>query len=101
MSNNSNEVRGRLLAWVPYTRCSHSCWVVVSGWVHRRQLIVIEFLQAENRQLKERLRGKRIRFGKPELHQDRFSYPSVGLDKVMAKIDAWSRGYGGSACNES
>jgi len=31
-----------------------------SGWVHRRQLIVIEFLQAENRMLKERLRGKRI-----------------------------------------
>ncbi|MEO8104088.1 MAG: hypothetical protein ABI790_16335 [Betaproteobacteria bacterium] len=35
--------------------------MVVSGWVHRRQLIVIEFLQAENRMLKERLRGKRIR----------------------------------------
>jgi putative transposase len=33
-----------------------------SGWVHRRQLIVIEFLQAENRMSKERLRGKRIRF---------------------------------------
>src|ERR1700686_3884795 len=36
--------------------------LVVSGWVNRRQLIVIEFLQAENRLLKERLRGKRIRF---------------------------------------
>lgn len=36
--------------------------MVVSGWVHRRQLIVIEFLQAENRMLKDRLRGKRIRF---------------------------------------
>jgi putative transposase len=36
--------------------------MVVSGWVHRHQLIVIEFLQAENRMLKERLRGKRIRF---------------------------------------
>ena len=35
---------------------------MVSGWVHRHQLIVIEFLQAENRLLKERLRGKRIRF---------------------------------------
>ena len=33
-----------------------------SGWVHRRQLIVIEFLQAEDLMLKERLRGKRIRF---------------------------------------
>ena len=36
--------------------------MVVSGWVHRHQLIVIEFLQAENRMLKERLRGKLIRF---------------------------------------
>ncbi len=35
---------------------------VVSGWVYRRQLLVIEFLQAENRMLKDRLRGKRIRF---------------------------------------
>ena len=36
--------------------------MIVSGWVHRRQLILIEYLQAENRLLKERLRGKRIRF---------------------------------------
>jgi putative transposase len=36
--------------------------LVVSGWVHRRQLILIEFLQAENDLLKKRLRGKRIRF---------------------------------------
>ena len=36
--------------------------IVVSGWVNRRQLTIIEFLQAENRMLKERLRGKRIRF---------------------------------------
>jgi hypothetical protein len=36
--------------------------LVISGWVHRRQLIVIEFLQAENRILKARPSGKRIRF---------------------------------------
>jgi putative transposase len=36
--------------------------MVISGWVHRRQLILIEFLQAENWLLKERLRGKRVRF---------------------------------------
>jgi hypothetical protein len=36
--------------------------MVVSGWVYRHQLIAIEYLQAENRLLKERLRGKRIRF---------------------------------------
>ena len=40
--------------------------LIVSGWVHRRQLLVIEFLQAENRLLKERLSGKRIRFTKAE-----------------------------------
>ena len=36
--------------------------MMVAGWVHRHQLIVIDFLEAENRLLKERLRGKRIRF---------------------------------------
>jgi hypothetical protein len=35
--------------------------MMVAGWVYRHQLIVIEFLQAENRLLHERLRGKRIR----------------------------------------
>lgn len=40
--------------------------MVVSGWVHQRQLSVIEFLQAENCLLKERLRGKRIRFSDAE-----------------------------------
>src|SRR5438034_3548485 len=36
--------------------------MIAAGWVHRHQLIVIEFLQAENRLLKERLRGRRMRF---------------------------------------
>jgi putative transposase len=36
--------------------------MIAAGWVHRHQLIVIEFLQAENRLLKHRLRGRRIRF---------------------------------------
>jgi transposase InsO family protein len=36
--------------------------MIAAGWVHRHQLIVIEFLQAENRLLKERIRGRRIRF---------------------------------------
>ncbi len=35
--------------------------MVVSGWVYRHQLIVIEFLQAENRSLKAKLGSKRIR----------------------------------------
>src|SRR5256885_16347759 len=36
--------------------------MMLCGWVHRHQLIVIEFLQTENRLLKDRLRGRRIRF---------------------------------------
>src|SRR5216684_2205283 len=36
--------------------------MILCGWVHRHQLIVIKFLQTENRLLKDRLRGKRIRF---------------------------------------
>jgi hypothetical protein len=36
--------------------------MVVSGWVHRHQLSIIEFLHAENRLLKQKLRGKRLRF---------------------------------------
>ena len=36
--------------------------MIAAGSVHRHQLIVIEFLQAENRLLKNRLRGRRIRF---------------------------------------
>jgi hypothetical protein len=30
--------------------------MIAAGWVHRHQLIVIEFLQAEHRLLKDRLR---------------------------------------------
>jgi putative transposase len=36
--------------------------MIAAGWVHRHHLIVIEFLQAENRLLKDRLRGRRIHF---------------------------------------
>src|SRR5689334_16015256 len=39
---------------------------VAAGWVNRHQLIVIEFLQAENQLLKQRLRGRRIRFSDTE-----------------------------------
>ena len=36
--------------------------MIFSGWVHREQLIVIEYLQAENSTLRERLKGRRRRF---------------------------------------
>jgi hypothetical protein len=34
--------------------------MVVSGWVYRRQLEVIEFLQTENRLLKAKFRGEQM-----------------------------------------
>jgi hypothetical protein len=36
--------------------------LVIGGWVNRRQLDVIEYLQEENRILKARLGGRRFRF---------------------------------------
>lgn len=36
--------------------------MIAACWAYRQQLIVIEFRQAENRLLKDLLRGKRIRF---------------------------------------
>jgi putative transposase len=43
--------------------------MIVSGWVHRHQLHDIEFLQAENRFLKERKLGKRMRITDAQLSQ--------------------------------
>lgn len=40
--------------------------MVAAGWVNRHQLIISDFLQAENQLLKQRLRGKRIRFSDTE-----------------------------------
>ncbi|MEX2122598.1 MAG: hypothetical protein WD795_01810 [Woeseia sp.] len=60
--------------------------MVVSGWVHRQQLIVIEYLQAENRLLKERLRGKRIRFSDAERALLARKAKAVGR-KVLLKLE--------------
>jgi hypothetical protein len=36
--------------------------LVFAGWVNRRQRKIIEFLQEENRVLREQLGGRRLRF---------------------------------------
>jgi hypothetical protein len=36
--------------------------LMFAGWVNRHQLDVIEYLQEENRMLKQRMRGQRLRF---------------------------------------
>ena len=40
----------------------HLLLLMFAGWMNRHQLDVIEYLQEENRVLKERLGGRRIRF---------------------------------------
>jgi len=60
--------------------------LMVSGWVHRDQLTVIKFLQAENRLLQERLRGKRIRFTDAERVFLARKAKAVGR-KALRKLD--------------
>jgi len=36
--------------------------MIFAGWVNRQQLIVIEYLKGENGLLRERLKGRRLRF---------------------------------------
>ena len=36
--------------------------MIFAGWVNRQQLIAIEYLKAENEMLRERLKGRRLRF---------------------------------------
>ena len=60
--------------------------MTVSGWVYRHQLIVIEFLQAENRLVKKRLRGKRIRFTEAERALLARKAKAVGR-KALLKLD--------------
>ena len=60
--------------------------MVVSGWLHGHELIVIEFLQTENRLLRERLRGKRIRFTDAERALLARKAKAVGR-KALLKLD--------------
>jgi hypothetical protein len=61
LSNYSADSYGRFSAWFR-AAAAHIVLMVVSGWLHRQQVIVVEHLRAENRLLRERLRRKRIRF---------------------------------------
>jgi putative transposase len=40
--------------------------LLLAGWISRQQLILIEYLKAENRMLRERLKGRSLRFSDPE-----------------------------------
>jgi hypothetical protein len=60
--------------------------MIFAGWVNRHQLNVIGFLQAENRLLKERLRGRRIRFTDAERALLARKAKAVGR-KSLLKLD--------------
>src|SRR5712664_3986924 len=46
----------------PLLRPVQMLLLMFAGWVNRHQLDVIEYLQEENRVLKERMGGRRLRF---------------------------------------
>jgi hypothetical protein len=50
------------MAMSPLLLPFHLILLTFAGWVNRHQLDVIEYLQEENRVLKERLGGRRLRF---------------------------------------
>ena len=39
---------------------------LIAGWISRQQLIVIDYMKAENRLLRERLKGRSLRFSDAE-----------------------------------
>ena len=57
---------------------------LVAGWVHRHQLEVIEYLQDENRLLREQLGPKRLRFTDAQRRQLAVAAKRVGRKGLMA-----------------
>lgn len=61
-----------------------------SGWMSGRQLLLIAYLQEENRVLREHLGGKRLRFTDDQLR--RLAAKAKGLGrKVLAELGTISR----------
>jgi len=57
---------------------------LVSSWVHRHQLEVIEYLQDENRLLREQLRPKRLRFTDAQRRRLAVAAKRVGRKGLLA-----------------
>lgn len=62
----------------------HFLVTLVAGWVHRQQLEVIEYLQDENRLLRERLGPTRRRFSDAERRRLALAAERVGRKGPMA-----------------
>ena len=61
-------------------------FLMFAGWVNRHQLDVIEYLQEENRVLKERLGGRRLRFTDDERRRLARKAQALGR-KVLNELD--------------
>ena len=59
--------------------------VTVAGWIQREQQLAIEYLLEENRVLKARLRGKRLRFTDDERRRLAAKSKALGR-KLLAEV---------------
>jgi hypothetical protein len=64
----------------------HFILAVLAGWVHREQLKAIEYLQAENRALREQLGNKRLRFTDEQRRRLAVKGHALGR-KVLRELD--------------
>jgi hypothetical protein len=63
--------------------------LMFAGWINRHQLDVIEYLQEENRVLKERLGGRRLRFTDAERRaccHGRVASVSLRVDELIGRV---------------
>jgi hypothetical protein len=65
--------------------------VMLAGWMNRRQQQVIEYLKAENRMLKARLKGRRIQFSDTERALLARQAKAVGRKALLALETVKSR----------
>jgi len=63
-----------------------SVLLMFAGWVNRHQLDVVDYLQEENRVLKERLGGRRIRLTDVERHRLARKAQALGR-KVLNELE--------------
>ena len=61
--------------------------VAVAGWIQREQQLAVEYLLEENRILKARLRGKRLRFTDDERRRLAAKGKVLGR-KLLAEVAA-------------
>src|SRR5271165_6442676 len=73
-------------AMSPLLRPVQMLLLMFAGWLNRHQLDVIEYLQEENRLLKERLGGRRVRFTDAERRRLARKAYALGR-KVLSELE--------------